>query len=346
MVMGAGVFFSCSYNQEIIDTSSTSEVEDVVMHSLFSEKVVRKNWNMSEGGNTVYDITQVGMGLIRPEDNDTLPKDLPQNDEFNATSTQPFQLTLIINAAQNTTFLVTTLLDYKQVEFKLDGESGLLHEVQFSGNGDLYLPYELLIPEPGAHDLIVMAFVNPFNRPIDGVIRETPMNCLTAGTRSVIIVDNNYKPINSAKPNILGTSPPPEIDFGMRVLFADLPQTPSDLSHPSQRQMKMSETSHEGEEFKYELWLSNYNMPDDMVDYALMRFFDYHQIDFKGEDMYIVHFDGREEAIVEDSVMMPNENGIHEIQIIYVFDPYKSLLRNEVLSRFVFSSSCLGVSVK
>ena len=340
---------ACSVFPQLLQSTPTlppPSIQDVIVHQTFSAQVQIAHWTTEEGGVKIYDPSQTGIGFVRPEDRSTPPGQLPQNEELHLRSGEPLLLDLIVNAAQSTTFLVTVMLDYQQVPFLLDGQYGLLHEIKVEEEGDLYIPLQIDVSEPGAHDLIIMAFINPYNRPWDHDARDLAFGCLLSGRRAVIIVNDADRPVRKITPDLFGAPPPPGVDFGIRVLFADMPASPSDTTHPSQRQMRMTAYGQAGENFRYQLWLSNYDLPDDVVDYGLVRFLDYHQVDFKGKDLFVVHFDGRQEAIMEDSFVLPSQPGVHEAQIVYVFDPYKSVLRGEVLAPFVFSSGCLGIEAR
>jgi hypothetical protein len=344
MAVGAG---ACSASvQPIQPTFPPLTIQDLVMHHTLSKETWIAHWTPEEGGVKIYDASQAGIGFVRPEDRYTPPNQLPQNDELHIRSSEPLLLDLVVIAAQDSTFLLTVLLDYQQVTFSLDGQSGLLHEIRVEKEGDLYIPIKIDVSGPGAHDLIIIAFRDPDNRPWDQDARDLAFGCLLSGRRAVVVVDNIDRPVREITPDISGVAPPSGVDFGIRVMFADMPASPSDTTHPSQRQMRMTAHAQVGESFPYQLWLSNYDLPNDIVDYGLMRFLDFHQVDFKGKDLYVAHFEGRQEAIVEDSFVLPSQPGVHEAQIVYVFDPYKSVLRSEVLAPFVFSSGCLGIEAR
>ncbi|MCE5293104.1 MAG: hypothetical protein LLF94_00635 [Chlamydiales bacterium] len=355
MVLGAvGALSACSaFTPAVEPTMSPNTIKDVVVHESYSQDVQTKRWALEEGGSKIKNSTQVGLGFVRLEDSNTSPDQLPQNDELHLNSGEPLKLNLILEAGQSSTFLVTVLVDYKQAAFSLDGQYGLLHEVYVESSGDLntpiedlYIPIEIDITGQGAHDVFILAFGNPYDRAWDSEGRDGGSSCQTASRRTVVIVDEVENPFQSIKPDVFGVSPPPEVDFGLYLIFADVPASSVDTSHPSTRQMKMTEHGRAGKEFKYQLWLSNYNLPDDVVDIGYMRFLDYHQINFKGKDLFVTHFDGRQEAIVDDSIVLPIQKGVHELQIIYVFNPYKSILNGEVLGPFVLSSSCMGIDVR
>ncbi len=124
---------------------TAAEVGDVIFHPSFSDEVIVHTWSVQEGKTTVYDSSQLSMGLLRIEDKNTPPNQLPQNDEFTLDSTGSMQFELILAAAKDSKFLVTTLLDYEQVPFNLDGQYGLLHDVSVSSGGDLYIPIQVEI---------------------------------------------------------------------------------------------------------------------------------------------------------------------------------------------------------
>ncbi len=192
----------------------------------------------------------------------------------------------------------------------------------------------------------MLAFVDPFDRPWDAELGRTQalLAAVYMGTRTVSLLAVK-RTGNDNRPDVFGSPPPDDVQFGVRMLFADPPGLLVNASHPSRRQMKMTAYGWPGETFRYQLWMSNYNSPDDTVDYGVMRFLDFHQVDFKGKDLFIAHFDGRQEAIVDDQIILPSEPGIHELQLVYVFDPYKSILNGQVLSPYIFASDCLGINV-
>ncbi len=337
----------CSSDQAPVQTAAPgARFQDVVTHGAFSDQVEAIEWSIDEGGVRIHDSSQAGIGFVRPEDRHTPPSRLPQNDELRLKSGEPFKVDLVINAAQDSTFLITAIVDYQQVPFTMDEEFGLLHEIKVEKEGALYVPLQIDISGSGAHDFIIMAFRDPYNRARwDENERDLGQGCIVTGKRAVIIVDDNDQPFKNATPDVLGAPQSDEVDFGLRVMFANPPASIFDQSHPTQRQMSFIQSGAASQTFPYQLWLSNYELPDVVVDYGLMRFFDFHQVDFLGKDLLIAYFDGQQEAIVDDNILLPEQPGLHELQIVYVFDPYKSVLNQEVLARYVFSSSCVGINV-
>jgi hypothetical protein len=350
LILMFGALMGCSLNsQSNVASPSPAEIQDVVVHSSFSPQVwTSPQWTVEEGVTPLQDSSQIGMGFVRPEDRFTIPSELPQNAEFFISSSEPLSLDLVVYAGQDSTFIITAILDYKQIPFTLDGQYGLLHEIQVKEGGYLYIPMQIDIHEPGAHDLLLVGFKDPYTRQWNHDARNLVFGCLQTGRRAVVVVDNNEQPVQNIVPDVLGESPPSAVEFGLRVAFANMPASFLDFSHPSEpkRQMKMTQYGKPGQEFKYQLWISNYHSPDDVVDFGIMKFVNFHQTSIDGRDLLVVHFDGRQEAIIEDSIILPSQPGVHEVQMVFVFDPYKSILKEEVLTPRIFSSSCLGVDVR
>ncbi|MBN1935394.1 MAG: hypothetical protein JW934_12055 [Anaerolineae bacterium] len=164
---------------------------------------------------------------MRPEDVNTPPNELPQNDELYLAEGEHLDLYLVLVAAQQSTFLVTALVDYQQTPFTLDGQFGLLHEIDQEAEGDLYVPIQIEVSGPGAHDLILIAFKNPYDRPVDHDARFVSP-CLFTGRRTVVIVGDDRRPARTVQPDAVGIAPPSGVDWGTALLFAK----PGD-THPS-----------------------------------------------------------------------------------------------------------------
>jgi hypothetical protein len=236
--------------------------------------------------------------------------------------------------------LVTALLDYQQIPFNLDGRDGLLHDIKVSPGGDLELPMRLEVGEPGAHDLMVVAFKEPYDRPMDPGYRDRMFQRLV-GRRAVIVVGGAKEPVHVPTPDVMGSTPPPEVTFGLHVAFATAPM--DEDTHPQERFMATAR-GQPNETLPYQLWVSNYH-GEAPVDYALVLFQDFHQVQLKDKDMLVVHLEAGHEAIIDDNLTLPAEPGIHELQVVYVLDPYRSILRDEVTSPFVNGSNCVGIEV-
>lgn len=310
-------------------------IPEVVAHTSFSDEARFANWDLE-----MPDTTALGIGFVRPEDRDTPPLERPQIVEMRVPEGEPLSSYLLLRSGERATLLVTVLLDYQQVCFNLDGQEGLLHEVVVEPGGDLELPLRLAVDEQGAHDLVVIAFKEPYNRPADPQYRNRMFQRLV-GRRAVVVVGRMEDPVHSPAPDVAGSPPPPEVTFGLRVAFCTAPTDQE--SHASNRFMALAQAE-SSETLAYQLWVSNYD-GETPVDYALVRFQDFHQRHLKGKDMVVVHLEPGDEAMIDDSLIVPAEPGVHELQVVYVMDPYRSILRDEVTTPFVFGSNTVGIEV-
>lgn len=309
----------------------------VVVHRPLTDRA-----QYADGDEQVYNPSEIGLGFVRPEDRNAQSSQLPQNDELRISNGQPLSLDLVLISGKDATFLMTALVDYQQTPFTLDGQPGLLHEIDIIAGKALYIPVQVNVDGPGAHDLIFAAFRDPYNRPMDQDFRDKDQ-CLFGSRRTVVIVGDDEQPIRSMKPDAEGNPPPVGVDWGVPFLFTN----PGD-SHPTspEGQMSLTGQAKPGEAFVYKIWMSNLGSTNPApVDYALVQFLNFRQVNFNGKDVYVVHLDANQEAIVENNLELPAKAGLNEIQIVYLHDPYKSLLRGEVLTPFVYSSPCLGIEV-
>ncbi|VAW34801.1 hypothetical protein MNBD_CHLOROFLEXI01-808 [hydrothermal vent metagenome] len=313
-------------------------IQDVVVHDSFSEQVhlMYPSWIKVRG---------YAVGFVWPEYRNTPPDERPQTEEVSLSSGEPFAPYLIVQMAEEmaaTTAFVSILLDFQQVEFELDGQKGLLHEITLEPGVQIEVPIKVDIVEPGIHDLAAVIFADPYNSSLDPMYRMSGVSRKTGSRRVIVVVDDKLEHISQLMPQtIQGAAVPKDVQLGFHAAFAT---SPADAGiHPSERQLYVAEEK-AGEIFNYQLWASNF-MGDIGSKYALVVFQDYHQVPVAGNYVTIAHLDPGEEIILDASVRLPQTTGVSQMQIIYLFDPYKSILRDEVRAPFVFSSFRIGIHV-
>jgi len=99
-----------------------------------------------------------------------------------------------------------------------------------------------------------------------------------------------------------------------------------------------------GEVFRYQLWIAS-KRPMSLT-YAIIAFLDYHQVTINGQEVMVVHLKGsHQEAIIDAELKLPADAGMHELQFVWVWDPYRSILKKEVTSPFVYASPRVGINV-
>ncbi len=314
-------------------------VTDVVVHSRLSSRVVLNPVPAGVQGDK-------GLGWARAGDLALAPAQRPQNEELSVPAGEPLDLFLILinQIGRSRTFLVTAFLDYEQVPFEVDGTSGILHEVTVPSPAEINLPLRLKANGTGAHDLILVAFADLYDHPLDPRQRESDQGSII-GRRAVIVVGDRNQPVRSLTPVAFGREAPPKLPLvPIRLGFANAPK--GQMSHPSERYITFAQAP-PGQGFAYQIWATNFgNDQADTFNYALVGFLDFHQIDLVQPLVTVAQVGPGQEVVLDARVDVPNSPSIHELQVVYVFDPYKSVLRKEVVMPFVFSSPRLGLDAR
>ena len=317
--------------------TAKATIPDVIKHSEFSDQVIANPVPSAVQGR--------GVGLVRPSDLSIPPFERPQTEEFQLTSGASFAPYLILVSQDDNplTTLVTVLVDYNQTPFELDGRMGLLHEVVIPPHTELNLPLRLMIEGAGAHDLIFIAFVDPYSHILDVNRRDTELGNIM-GRRAVIIVDGRQEPFKTISPIALGQDAPSNLaSVPIRIGFAAAPSEPA--THPSERPIVLAGAS-PGEMFSFQVWVTNFGdqLP---VEYGMVGFLNYHQVPLNQHQVTAVQLgSGRQEVILDVNVMVPETAVIHEFQVVYVLDPYESILHEQVTASFVFSTVRLGLDAR
>lgn len=309
--------------------------EDIIKHTASENmQYIRENISQSP--------SEISIGVILSGQRQIPITQLPQNREFRIAQGEDLSLDLILAAGEETTLLVTALVDYTQIPFRLDGEIGLLHEIQIEAEKDLFIPVELTITGTGAHDVLLIAFKNPYQRPLDQDYRIS--QCRAGGFRTVVIVGEDDHPVIDPQPNAWGNPLPPGVDWGPPLLFAT-----ADNIHPSESagQLQMFQKAKPGDLFSYRIWLSNAGREEKRtIDIAMVQFMNYHQTVFREMDWYMVRLTGDQEILLNDSLVLPDVHGVNEVQIIYTNYPFTSLENEVDIMPFVYFSDCLGIQTK
>jgi len=315
--------------------SAPTPAQDVVIHPSFSPSVLFTD--LPEGMGPGW-----GIGFVRPEHLSIFPFDRPQTEEFRLSAGETFSPYLILggNFEESMSVLVTVLLDYQQVSFELDGETGILHKLDLPPNVNVNLPMKLTIDQPGAHDLIVIAFADPDDRPLDAETRMLQLHPALAGRRAVVVVGDNENPFKVLLPEMVGKPPIPESNSDyLRVAFATLPDGRTDIP-PADRQFTVTPVSR-NEDFSFQVIAKNED--EEYVEYAMVTFLDFRQVALNETGVLLASFGPGEEATFDGTVHIPDVAGVHELQVVYILDPYQSILRDEVTAPFVFGSVRVGL---
>jgi hypothetical protein len=309
-------------------------IEDVVIHSSFSPSVVFTD--LPDGMGSGW-----GVGFVRPEDLSISPFDRPQTEEFRLSVGEKFTPYLILgsNLDKPMNVLVTVLLDYQQKSFELDGEAGILHKLEISPNVELNLPMNLAIDQTGAHDLIVIAFADPDYHPLDSETRLLQLQPALAGRRAVVVIGDNEYPFKELLPDMVGKPVPESNSDYLGVALAVLPNGRTDIP-PADRQFTVTSVPRNGD-FSFQVIAKNED--EEHVEYAMVIFLSFRLVSLDEDGVLLASLDPGEETTFDGTVHIPDIVGIHELQVVYILDPYKSILREEVTAPFVFGSVRVGL---
>ncbi|MBI5822443.1 MAG: hypothetical protein HZB18_00290 [Chloroflexi bacterium] len=326
------VFIALKKHTEV--TIEKDYINDIVQHNNFSNQVHTDSlWGSPRG---------IGIGFVWPEERKTPPEYRSQTEEIDLGDKKSLDPLLILTTSRKTTVLVSVILDYQQIPFEMDGQIGLLHEVNILPGGDFEIPIRIPITSPGVHDLIVVAFADPYNGSLDANFRSA-LDVDVVGRRAQIISSGKSKPAIQGLEVIEGEPVPGDVALGLGVSFAAKPK-PGETTHPSERQLYVS-SGKTSELYQFDIWASNLN-GEMASEYALLVFKNFHQINVDDRNVLLINLNQNEEAIINAEIKLSEKPGIDQIQIVYVFDPYKSILHEEVRAAFVFNSPRLAIEVR
>jgi len=297
-----------------------------IRHNTFSEGTNRVLW---AGVKT----RGLGVGFVRAEDRATWPYDRPSTSRFLIEEGAPFTTLLILSTGHDQPYpvLISVLVDYRQVEFRLDGKKGLLHYLEIDPGAEVNteIPMEVPIGGLGWHDVTVVVFPDPEFQPADPQQR-LPPKLGAFGRRTVVCVEG-CTPVGSALPEpLVGTS-------GAIGGPKALPLVPGD--RPPRERLLMTITARAGASVDLELWASNRD--EALREYVVVPFLNYHQVSYAGADRLLFHMPPDSSLFVSGQVQVPDREGIHELTFLYVFDPFQDI--EAVTDPFVRSAMRAGI---
>ncbi|MBA3944359.1 MAG: hypothetical protein H0X37_07325 [Herpetosiphonaceae bacterium] len=319
-----------------------SVIRDVVVHSSLSSQVDIRPFPAGISG-------ERGLGYVRAEDR-TLPvTQRPQNDEFRLVATNNFNpwLILLNNTASPKTFLITTILDYRQVPFTLDGKPSLLQLVEVPAHKEMNIPFSLDSLTPGRHDVQVVGFEDPFNMTLDMNYR-SDIHGNVISRRTAVVVGDTQTPARTldvlSNASIPNTKGPVNLD----VMFLRRSVGHTEPISPLRRALVYTDTVLLGQPYPLQIVVSRLSekAPQPDAVRAVVPFLDYHQITLDGKDVLAVRLEPSTEAVVNADLMLPKERGVHQFQAIYLDNPYANMLQDTQTSPFVMGSIRAALVVK
>mgnify|MGYP001178230027 CR=1 FL=1 len=326
---------ACGLQHQSVPEVAVVPIPDVVVHELFSPSAYLNNTPEVQARG-------ISVGFVWPEHRDEHPSQRPQTVEVSLATSELFAPLLIVQMKEETTALVSVLLDFKQIEFELDGQMGLLHEIRLEPGTELEIPIKVDIADPGTHELAVLVFADPYNGSLDPMYRMSGLSSKVGGRRAIVVVGDRAEVAGVMPPARAGHAIPEDVAFSLvGVMFASSPTSRN--SHPVDRQLYVAQ-GRAGEPFHYQLWVSNQGS-NQATEFALVAFQDYHQVLVDDLDVTVARLEADQEAIIDSHVSLPLTPGVSQMQVVYILDPYKSILHEEVTAPFTLATERIAIHV-
>ncbi len=314
-----GSLFACSAPDQV----------EWVRHLEWSPQVHYSQWP---------DVTHRGLlvGFVRSEDRGIHPYQRPPNDKFAVKAGERLSILLIFATGRSQAYpvMVSAFLDYEQVSFTLDGRQGLLHYLEVRPGVDTEIPLEVPVNASGWHDFFVVAFPQPDYHPRDPQERLPPALAIS-GRRAVICAGNCEKPDRETSKALIGQG------TAVRDLNAYAFPLLLDDGRPAKQRLLLSAVA---ESQDYALQLLARNPTDRHRDYLVLPLVDFRQTPYAGSRMLHLQMPPGSELIIPGQIRLPKAEGVHELQFVCIFDPFRDLA--EVSDPFVQSVMRSAIAVE
>jgi hypothetical protein len=261
-------------------------------------------------------------GFVQPEYRDTPINQRPAITQFTISNTGVFTSLLILGTGHEQPYpiLVSAFLDYEQVSFSLDGRDGRLHYIEALPGVDLEIPLAVSMRSKGWHDFFVVVFGEPENQSVDPNDRlPGSPSLLVGGVRTVICVENCNPGSQVFSTSYEGR--PGDRSSGSAFLAA-LPLSSNATAAPQRRLLQVVHGQPD-QPFALQLWALNET--NQSMDYVVLPLLDYRQVNIGAGKVLQFSMPVGTELFVSGKITLPHEPGVHELQVIYIFNPYEAV---------------------
>lgn len=332
MLLLVWLFFSVACLTSRAGTQAIEEQNDIVWtyHESWSENVHFPEWSVDGQGSR-------GVGFLRPEQRDVHPLDREPVTQFH-TEGYLFETELLLSSyiERESTALVSLFINYEQVPFVLDGQSGLLHHVVLESNQELEIPLRVSMENEGWHDLFVAVFYSPEAHPTDAESRLPGSGIHLGGYRTVVCVISCEKPEISLA-QYIGEPADGTRFSAIRALLL----SPGD-EEPQRRLLPLANVE-PNMDFDVELWAVNRS--DEEHNYIVIPVYDFLQVPFteKGDNVMLLTMPSNSSLLLPGT-LKGSEEGMHEFFFITLSDPYQNI--EDIADPFVKSEMRTGIIVE
>lgn len=224
----------------------------------------------------------------------------------------------LLNQRSAEEYLLTCLVDYRQVPCTFDGQQQLLYRISVEDFGERTLPFETPSLVPGLHDLAVLAFAKPDVHDLSGEYRlSTDFNYLYT-PRAVLLAGDEPWQTSSIEYIITGTQPTSKTS-PLEGLVVNREEQELEI------RAWMTQTVRSGETIEYFAHLGNDTGPSRSL--AVMSFLDYKQIPLDGAEQWVayVSLPTGTRAVLPGRFVAPQKVGVHELVVVMAYDPFHML---------------------
>jgi len=217
-------------------------------------------------------------------------------------------------------YLVFCLLDYRQVPFTFNNETGqILHKIHLEPYEASFYPFELAEIEDGGHDFEIVVIFRPYENSLNETFRRSTQGGHLGSMRLNLFVGNysdlpavNYTNMSAISCCSCG----PEYPHGEGMFLT---------KEPCSNQLWLTEDVEPGELLNYTINAGTNEVP---VTFAMMVLLDYKPIpiNVNGSELVIFgKFEPEESVAIPASLIVPEEKGVHELLVLWFPVPYKRL---------------------
>jgi hypothetical protein len=288
-------------------------------------------WSMSantSGNSTVYSTTYDENKVSESFGVTILTGPMKQNETGQTAlrrigADKPFEGYLWVNnqMAQDNDFLVFGLLDYQQIpfEFNHSGSVGVHHRIHLAPYEESVYPFVLPPMADGSHDFEIFLVMKPDIHSLDDSARLATDQALL-GSRRINIIAGNTPGFSSP---IINNYDGPTVSCGPAYVLNDgLLVT----KKPCETKALLSSRAAPGSAYDYSINIAaDNNYP---VSVAVVPLLDYSQIPLAGNTKDRVAFfnlSAKEKLAVPANVILPPDDGLHELLVLWIPKPYDSL---------------------
>ncbi len=211
-------------------------------------------------------------------------------------------------------YMVFALLDYKQQTFLFNNQTAKLHLVNLSKFEDNFYYFQIDNISKGFHDFTIIVVLNPYEHSLNKEYRYSTDMAKMGDKRLNLFVGG----VNNTQIKYAFDSMPCPPSYVLNGLLVNKEACSPNAWYSEEIKGK--------DEINY--FINVGNDEEKMRSFALMAFLDYKQIPLKLNDKEPTTF-GKlkqgEKRAYPSNLALPKEEGVHELMVIWVLDPYVNL---------------------